>query len=152
MTNKHADGRSESSYDGTDGEPITATLFPNYERLSFTPQLFGPYLVQSGEFSVIDIHDQMTRRSNSGYWNYYKLSNGGLYMAPEKDELLRIQWPGNGFDDLLTSEASGVVATLFTLNFMLHEFRAKHLETMYWKLEDFARGHPESQKIRHAID
>lgn len=152
MANEYTDGHTESSNNGTDGEPITATLFPDYERLCFTPQLFGPSLMPSGEFLVIDVHDQMTRRSNSGYWNYYKLSNGGFYMAPEKAELLRIQWPGNGFDDMLTSDASGVVATLFTLNFMLHEFRAKHLETMYWKLEDFARGHPESQKIRRAID
>lgn len=94
----------------------------------------------------------MTGRSHSGDWNFYELSNGGFYMAPEKDELLHITWPGNGFGDVLTSDASGIVATLFALNYLLHEFGNTHLETMFWKLKDFARGHPERQKIRRAVD
>lgn len=152
MANKHTDGRSESSNNGTDGELITATIFPDHERVGFTYLLYGPNLMFSGEFSVGDIHDQMTGRDQSGYWNYYKLSNGGFYMAPKRDELLHITWPHSDFDGVLTSDASGIAATLFTLKFILAEFRDAHVEAMLLKLEDFARGHAESQKILRAID
>ena len=152
MANEHTDGRSKPIHNGMNGELITATLFPDYERPRFTYQLYGPNLMLSGEFSVGDIHDQMTGRGQSGYWNYYKLSNGGFYMAPKKDERLHITWPHSDFDDVLTSDASGVVATLFTLKFILVEFRDAHVEAMFLKLEDFARSHAESQKILRAID
>lgn len=152
MANENTDGHSESINNGIDSELITATLFPDHERLSFTPQLFGPSLMMQGESLVFRVHNHMTGRSHNGYWNFYKLSNGAFYMAPEKDELLHITWPSNGFDDVLTSDASGVVATMFALNYLLHEFGNKHLETMFWKLEDFARSHSERQKIFRAID
>lgn len=130
---------------------ISTTLLTDYERLHGT-QLFGPTLTIQGELLVFDLHYHMTGGRNGCSWRSVEFSNGGFYMAPQTDELLHVTWHGNGFDDVLTSDASGIVATLFALNHLLHEFGTARLETMYWKLEDFARGHAESKKILRAID
>ena len=130
---------------------ITARLMPGYERFNFPPELFGSCSIQLGESLVFRTHNHMTGRSHSGYWNFYELSNGGFYMAPEKDELLHITGHGIGFDDVLTSDASGIVATLSALDCLILEFGNLHLETKYRKLKDFAQGHPESQKIFRVI-
>ena len=152
MPTNHTLGTKKSVRKNKDCQTITAIIFPEYERLSFTPQLFGPELMLMGESLVFDLHNQMTGRSYSGHWEFYKLSNGGFYMAPEGNDLLRITWPGNRFDDVMSSDAAGIVMSLFALNIMAFEFHNSHLPAMVFKLEDFARGHAESSKIRKAID
>lgn len=129
---------------------ISATFLTDYERLHGT-QLFRPTLTIQGELLVCDLHYHMTGHHHN-YWGSVELGNGGFYMAPKSDELLHVTWPGNGFDGELTSDASGIVATLFALNHLLREFGTTRLETMYWKLEDFACGHGESKEILRAID
>ena len=131
---------------------ISAKLCSTDERLSFTSQLFGPVLMSRGESLVLDVHNQMTGRIASGRWDYFTLTNDGLYMAPEKDELQPITWGGNGLDVVLTSDASGIVATLFALNIMHQEFGDWQPAVLFDLLEDFAREHAENKKIFRILD
>lgn len=126
---------------------ISAKLCTDDERLSFTSELFGLVLMLRGESLVLGVHHQMTGRISSGHWDYFKLTNHGLYLAPGKDELQPITWDPNGLDVVLTSDASGIVATLFALNTMHQEFGDWQSAVLFEYLEDFAREHAESQKI-----
>ena len=131
---------------------ISAKLCSNDERRSFTKELFGPVLMLQGESLVLDVHKQMTGHSYSGHWHYFKLSNDGLYMAPEKNEVHPITWGGNGLIEELTSDASGMVATLFALNAIHQEYGSWQPDLLFDLLQDFAREHAESQKIFRILD
>ena len=131
---------------------ISAILCTNEERLSFTSELFGPVLKLQGESLVLEVHKQMTGHSYSGHWHYFKLSNDGLYMAPEKNEVHPITWGGNGLVEELTSEASGIVATLFALNAIHQEHGGWQPDLQFYWLQDFAREHAESRKIFRVLD
>ena len=131
---------------------ISAKLCTNDERLSFTSELFGPVRMLQGESLVLEVHKQMTGRNYSGHWHYFKLANYGLYMAPDNDEAQPITWGGNGIVEELTSDASGIVATLFALNAIHQEYGAWQPDLLFDLLQDFAREHAESQKIFRILD
>ena len=131
---------------------ISAKLCTNDERLSFTSELFGPVLMLQGESLVLDVHKQMTGRNYSGHWHYFKLTNDGFYMAPDNDEAQPIAWGGNGKVEELTSDASGIVATLFALNAIHQEYGAWQPDLLFDLLQDFAREHAECQKIFRILD
>lgn len=131
---------------------ISAILCSNDERRSFTSELFGPVLKLQGKSLVLDVHKQMTGRSYSGHWHYFKLSNTGLYMAPSKNEVHPITWGGNGLIEELTSDASGIVATLFALNAIHQKYGDWQPGVLFDSLWVFAREHAESEKIFRILD
>ena len=150
MANKqNADQFKLLKQQGVDGK-VTPILLTGAECESFTSQLFGPSLTIKGELLVLDLHYRMTGHHQS-YWKYYELSNGGFYIAPKTDEHLNITCRVNDFVDLLTPDASGIVATLLALENLFDAFDDVHLSTMYGKLKDFAQGHSEEAKILCAI-
>src|SRR5699024_5370545 len=84
---------------------VTAQLVPNGKRLDFLPQLF-PGLYIHGEVYVYENLESIADDYNGGYWNYYTLSNGGYYMAPEGDEALKVTIASNFFDGELSPDAA----------------------------------------------
>jgi len=76
-----------------------------------------------------------------------------LYMAPDGPERMKLAWDGNGFEGEVSSDAAGIIATLFTLSHMSMAFRgADHLAEHYHRLLDFAAEHEDSRMIFAAID
>lgn len=59
--------------------------------------------------------DKIEAHYDGGEWDFYELSNGGYFMAPNSREHYRISVQGNYFDGLLSAEAAGMVATSFVL-------------------------------------
>lgn len=135
--------------------PVTASLVAESDRLSFLPEVIGPHFMRF-EALVYRWLSNLSQDYNGGFWNYYRLSNGGFYMAPDKDAALRLVVDGNAFDGELSSDAAGIVATLFALGQIAEEIQgtaeADAVIDHYYCLREFASEHAESGLIFHAID
>ncbi|MFT6435110.1 MAG: hypothetical protein ACJAVI_003161 [Candidatus Azotimanducaceae bacterium] len=62
-------------------EDIKRVLVETTERSSFTEELFGPAFPLKIEPFIFHITNTQAQNYNGGYWDFYKLSNGGFYMA-----------------------------------------------------------------------
>jgi hypothetical protein len=129
-----------------------ATLVPENKRMDFMPQFFGPKLMMRGEILVFSWLSKLSPDYCGGYWHFYTLSNGGFYMAPDIKRSLRLFVDGNYFNDDLSADAAGIVATLFALNQLAQESRSEQIISFYYQLIEFASSHPEACKIFRAID
>ena len=62
-----------------------------------------------------------------------------------------LTWPGNYFNDEMSADAAGIVATLYALNDFAEQigpaFGEKHRQ-----LYDYIESHPEAEAIYAAID
>lgn len=148
------------SHDGFHPGPITASLVPTELRPGFLPKFFGSHFMK-GEALVYSWLTNLCDDYNGGFWNYYTLSNGGFYMAPTLEcSTLRLSVSGNYFDDVMSPDAAGIVATMFAMNHLmaiLHEQANQHdlLEKIvdrYHFLRDYISSHPEGRMILRAID
>ena len=88
---------------------------------------------------------------DGGFWEFYELSNGGFYIAPENGGKMRLVWSGNYFDGEMSPDAAGIVATLYALN-VFAEQAGPYFSDKYIQLYEFMRLHPEAEVILAAID
>jgi hypothetical protein len=131
----------------------TTTPIPESGRMEFLPKLFGPSLMIIGENSVYTFMDNLCSDYHGGFWRFYETEDGVLYMAPDGPARMKLAWDGNGFEGEVSSDAAGIIATLFALSHMSMAFRgAEHLAEHYHRLLDFAAEHEDSRTIFAAID
>ena len=124
---------------------------PDLERIRILPRYLGAHAL-AFENSVFDSLGTLAEAYRGGFWEFYELSNGGFYMAPEQERNLRIVVPGNGYEGELSPDAAGIVACLFAFNAMAWRFREdRHVNLYHW-LRDYALDHDESGEILRAID
>ncbi|PWI79195.1 restriction endonuclease, partial [Enterobacter sp. CGMCC 5087] len=79
---------------GTGSAPaLTATLVPDNQRVEFWPEHFGsiPQWIIL-EPTVFAWMDRFCADYNGGIWNFYTLSNGGAFMAPDADDDSNEPW------------------------------------------------------------
>lgn len=135
---------------------ITATLVAEENRLEFYPAIFGSSYLMRGEALVFGFLRSFCAEYTGGYWHFYTLSNGGYYMAPDIDNNVYIEVVGNYFSDVMSSDAAGILATLFTLCCLAEKAQGstegEALIDRYHLLLNFVRGHAEADKILRAID
>ena len=135
---------------------VTASLVPDNNRLFFLPCYFGPRLMMRGEALVYAWLGRLSQDYSGGYWHYYTLSNGGFYMAPNLPDPLCLEVDGNGFSGKLSTDAAGIVATLFALGQLAAEAEGTDagddLINSYHFLREFVDGHAEAGPIFRAID
>lgn len=130
----------------------TAILVPDEERLNFIPTMLPGVPLISAENYVFDNMSNLCREYAGGLWNYCRTSNGALYMAPAGYGRMRLMCEGNFFDDDMSEDAAGIVATLFTLSHLSFRFKSDALGENYHRLREFSYSHPESELISSAID
>ncbi|MND96906.1 Antirestriction protein KlcA [compost metagenome] len=96
--------------------------------------------------------DRLCEAYNGGYWNYYTLSNGGAFIAPDSEDNWAIFNKLNGNSAEMGSEAAGIAVCL--LNWSHHACRtgSPAMSEHYYHLREFALSHPESNAIMHIID
>lgn len=136
-----------------DNELIIATLVPETERLDTADQHFGIRYPLVVEPMVYRFAEQLAKGYSGGYWHFYRLSNGGFYMAPNLDKPFKIV-ADNGYAGSMSAEALGITASLYTLSnlsFNAGNFGENCGRHYHWLL-DFAMQHPEAAAIRAAID
>ena len=89
-----------------------------------------------------------------GYWHFYKLSNGGGYMALAQEDTVTIN-STNGFSFEMSPDAAGIVSSLFAMSHASEIFKGRARDNMieqYHNLLDYIEFHPEAAKIYGAID
>lgn len=142
--------------------PLTETLpeiqvhcMPDARRGNFWPQYFGdiPQWI-SLEPVIFGWMDQLCEHYNGGIWQFYTLSNGGAFMAPETGE--HETWflfnPMNGNAADMSPDAAGICVCLLAYSHHACRTECEAMTTHYYRLRDYALRHPECNAILSIID
>ena len=131
---------------------VTASLVPDAGRADFVDGLFGIDFPMRLEPTVFAMAELLAPNYRGGYWQFYALSNGGFYMAPEPAAFDVVC--ENGYEGTLSAEALGITACMYAysqISFNDDRFAAVCAEH-YHRLRDFAIGHAEVGAILAACD
>lgn len=129
----------------------TARLVSDDARLDFLPKHFGPRFMLRGESAIYRWLNRLSADYQGGYWHYYDIP-ASFYLAPAREEPMRIIWPLNGCDCTVSADAAGVVAMLYAWRELCEFPACHHLVDKYYALLAFADAHPEAGAIQAAID
>ncbi|MDE9625201.1 antirestriction protein [Citrobacter portucalensis] len=136
---------------------ITATSLPDAQRLHFWPQHFAgiPQWILL-EHRIFAGMDRLCEDYHGGLWNFYTLSNGGVYMAPEPDGDTDDEWTlfnaMNGNSAEMSAEAAGIAACLLEYSHHACRTECDAMTSHFYRLRDFALNHSDCNAIMHIID
>jgi hypothetical protein len=134
---------------------ITAKAVPETHRLSFLPEFFTVRLMMKAEAMIYQQADLLSVDYQGGLWTFYKLSNGGFYVAPDTEKRFTVYVPGNDYEGDVSADAFGVIVTLFVLGGLVwidDETLREKFSDHYHQLRDYAKDHAEAGAIFRAID
>lgn len=138
-----------------DSAHIVSAPVPDEQRIAFWPQHFGciPQWITL-EPRIFAWMDRFCADYSGGIWNFYTLSNGGAFMAPEaeSDERWTLFNTMNGNSEELSAEAAGIAVCLMTYNHHAMRTECDAMTEHYYRLRDYALNHPECRTIMHIID
>ncbi|HBR1164088.1 TPA: antirestriction protein [Klebsiella quasipneumoniae subsp. similipneumoniae] len=136
-------------------QQIVATPVTDENRISFWPQYFGsiPQWIIL-EPTIFAWMDRLCADYCGGIWQFYTLSNGGAFMAPdaESDELWSLFNTMNGNDAEMSAEAAGIVVCLIAYSHHTSRTECDAMTEHYYRLRDYALNHAECNAIMHIID
>ncbi|WP_336818899.1 antirestriction protein [Cedecea sp. MMO-103] len=138
-------------------DDIVCTPVPDEQRAAFWPQLFGsiPMWITL-EPLIFAWMDHFCADYGGGIWQFYTLSNGGAFMAPEADNDSNEPWSlfntmnGNGAE--MSAEAAGIAVCLMTYSHHACRTECDAMTEHYYRLRDYALNHAECSAIMHIID
>ena len=113
------------------------------------PRHFGQRLLIF-EGAVYDFMRRFAPDYDGGFWQFYELSNGGFYMAPDGGTF-RLSVDTNGYEGEMSADAAGITVCLFAcshLSYSDDEVFSDH----FHMLREFAAEHAEASAIFAAID
>lgn len=148
--------RPQFAYEAPTPE-LTAAPVPDEQRIAFWPQHFGsiPQWITL-EPQIFAWMDRLCEGYCGGIWNFYTLSNGGAFMAPEasadNDEKWTLFNPMNGNGTEMSAEAAGMAACLMAYSHHAMRTECDAMTEHYYRLRDYALNHPECSAIMHIID
>lgn len=136
---------------------LTATLISDEQRPAFWLQHFGriPQWITL-EPCIFGWMDRLCADYSGGIWQFYTLSNGGAFMAPEPDEDSDDAWElfntmnGNGAD--MSAEAAGIAVCLIAYSHHACRTECDAMTEHYYRLRDYALTHPDCHAIMRIID
>lgn len=133
---------------------VTRQQVPENERSEFLPARVGMHYLPF-EFYIYDIAgDQSNYRG--GHWEFYSLSNGGWYLAPDSGTF-DVSCP-NGYSGQMSEDAFGIAFSLIAINHLLWQVHRKDpnlgrkLHDAFYALRDYACEHKEAAEILGVID
>ena len=132
---------------------ITKTLVAESDRLNTLPRYLGKHYLEF-EMSVYGFMDRFCENYNGGYWDYYRLSNGGFFMCLSDEQRFNVVNEGNHFSSEMSAEAVSVGVNLFALNALLWGENADaKIFDLYDDVRDYAADIPdEAGKIWAFLD
>lgn len=133
---------------------ITRQRLSEGKRLLHTARLFGIHFPLLVEPFVYAVTESMSNEYEGGYWEFYKLGNGGFYMAPTSNRYFPVK-SMNGYEGILSADALGITACLYTysnLSYLAKQGLAEKCAEQYYLLRDFMFEQPEAEAILGAID
>ncbi|MGL5968074.1 MAG: antirestriction protein [Kluyvera sp.] len=134
---------------------LTATLISDEQRPAFWPQHFGciPQWIVL-EPCIFGWMDRLCADYSGGIWQFFTLSNGGAFMAPDSDSdekwSLFNSMNGNGGE--LSAEAAGIAVCLMAYSHHACRTECDAMTEHCYRLRDYALHHPECNAIMHIID
>lgn len=132
---------------------ITRQRIATNQRISHTARLFGHQFPMRLEPTIFNIAGNLASEYDGGFWEFYKLSNGGFYMAPASEEQFSVS-ADNGYEGSMSGDALGIVACLYTYSHLSFGdgALAEICGAKYHLLREFALDHAEAGSIMQAID
>ena len=133
---------------------ITREIVAVDQRINHTANIFGIRFPLQLEPTIYRITEAIAAEYDGGYWEFYALSNGGFYMAPDTDKHFQVVCE-NGFDGKLSADALGTTACLYTYSHLSgsgHEEFAETCAQHYNWLRDYLLEHKEVSAVLGAID
>lgn len=133
---------------------VTRELVPAAQRSDHVGELFGVQFPMRLEPFIYWATSQMAPDYKGGYWQFYALSNGGFYMAPETHRSFQVSCQ-NFYRGTLSADALGIVACLYAyshLSFTRDEKLGRIYARHYHLLREYMCEHREVAEILGAID
>ncbi len=135
----------------TDSGKVEAYPVSEHARMGTLPRHFGQHM-SIVEGRIFDLMSEFCAAYEGGFWQFYELSNGGFYMAPRLDRA-EIHVPSNGYRGQMSADAAGIMVCLFTFSLLSFEYQQEPVFSRhFYRLRDYALGHPEGTQIFAAID
>ncbi|MGF6981401.1 hypothetical protein QFZ99_000877 [Paraburkholderia atlantica] len=138
---------------------MTAEIISESRRLDFMPDMFGPRHFIPGESMLYGFANGLLPDYDGGLWTFHRVSNGARFAAPPERERWRVVVAGNYTDREVSTEAAGIILSLFALGAMAERASARDdgaatdfLCDRYYELRAYACEHPEYRAILAAID
>ena len=134
---------------------LTVTPVPDEQRIDFWPQHFGtiPQWITL-EPRIFAWMNRVCADYSGGIWQFYTLSNGGAFMAPDADRnetwSLFNNLNGNGVE--MSAEAAGIAVCLIEYSHHACRTECDAMTAHYYRLRDYALQHPEAHAILRIID
>ena len=139
----------------TDTDRIECMPVPDEQRAAFWPQQFGsiPQWITL-EPHIFGWMDRFCRDYSGGIWNFFTLSNGGAFMAPESetDEKWTLFNSMNGNGAEMSTEAAGIAVCLIAYSHHACRTECDAMTEHYYRLRDYALLHPDCHAIMRIID
>ena len=127
---------------------------PTSHRAIHADNLFGLNFPFELEPHVFDTASALSTDYRGGYWEFYDLSNGGFYMAPESETPFRVLSP-NGYEGVLSADAFGITVCLYAYSNLSFK-TIKSISTIYARqyhwLREYSMDHAEVAEILRATD
>lgn len=136
---------------------IICTPVPDEDRICFWPLHFGtiPQWITL-EPRIFAWMERFCENYTGGIWQFYTLSNGGAFMAPDVDGDGDEKWmlfnPMNGNGAEMSPEAAGIAVCLIAYSHHACRTGSDAMAEHYYRLRDFAIRHTECHAIMRIID
>jgi hypothetical protein len=133
---------------------VDRELVPEAQRADHVGELFGLHFPMQLEPFIYSITEQLSQDYKGGYWQFYCLSNGGFYMAPDCDTAFAVSCQ-NCYQGVLSADALGIVVCLYAyshLSFTPTEALGRIYARHYHLLREYMMEHAEVREILGAID
>lgn len=133
---------------------ITRERLDDGDRVTFTAGLFGIHFPLLIEPLVYALTESMSPEYRGGYWEFYRLSNGGFYMAPATEKYYPVACQ-NGYEGILSADALGITVCLYAyshLSFSDNPALAETCAEQYHLLREYMLEQNEAEGILGAID
>ena len=124
------------------------------QRMTYPAALFGPAFAFRVEPTIFTFAQALSSDYAGGSWEFYALSNGGFYMAPQSGQLFNVR-AENGFEGQLSACALGITACLYAyshLSFGTAGALTGACAGQYHLLREHMLDHREVRSILAAID
>lgn len=132
---------------------ITKKQVPENKRLDeFLPAFVGKHFMFYEKMVFDKLYEASNGQYQSGYWEYYNLSNGGFYMELVQEDDINMLCFDNYYRGTMSAQAASIAINLVVQNAFAWQVDAdKHSEHFY-QLRDFASQHEEAAQIFAFID
>jgi hypothetical protein len=146
------DNHHNHPVDGNDAiARIDARRVDDSRRLATLPRYFGHRLMMF-ESTVYNFMHRLALDYRGGFWQFYELSNGGFYMAPDRGQY-RFCVETNGYEGVLSADAAGITVCLFACSHLsFQDTQGELFAERFHQLREFAVQHAEAAEIFAAID